>query len=123
MIDIPHLGEQHTCQKEAVFIMNFIDRAKGFASLAKEKADVVRGDITEKAGPLADKLAEKAAPLADKAADMAAKGVSVAASQVDKATGGKYRERIDNVSEKLSNVLNRDGHPDTPESQPGSQSE
>jgi hypothetical protein len=85
--------------------MNLVDKAKDFASQAKEKADEVRGDLTEKAGPLAEK-----------AAGIAAKGVTVAAARVDQATGGKYRDKIENVSGKLNEVLTREGH--TGESEP-----
>jgi hypothetical protein len=81
--------------------MGFLDKAKDLAS-----------KMTEKAGPLAEKAkpyAEKAAPYADKAATLAAKGVSEAASRMDKATGGKYHSKIETVSGKLGDALNRDG--------------
>lgn len=86
-----------------------MDKAKQVAEDLVEKA----GPLAEKAKPLADKakpLAEKAAPYAEKAADLAAKGLSSAASTVDKATGGKYHERIESVSGKVTEVLTRDGH-------------
>ena len=52
---------------------------------------------------------------------MAAKGVSNAASSVDKATGGKYHDRIENVSGKLGEALNRDGRPERNEGPGGGQ--
>ena len=101
--------------------MTFLDKAKDLASKVGERANQVAEELVDKAGPLAEKakplaekakpLAEKAAPYAEKAATLAAKGVSTAASTVDKATGGKYHERIENVSGKLGEALNRDGRP------------
>jgi antitoxin protein of toxin-antitoxin system len=93
----------------------------GFLDKAKDLASKVADDLAEKAGPLGEKakpLADKAAPYADKAATLAAKGVSSAASTVDKATGGKYHDRIETVSGKLGEALHRDGHTANPESTP-----
>ncbi|HEX3649450.1 MAG TPA: antitoxin [Pseudonocardiaceae bacterium] len=88
---------------------------------AKDLASKVADDLAGKTGPLSEKakpLAEKAAPYAEKAAGFAAKGVSTAASTVDKATGGKYHDRIETVSGKLGEALNRDGRTAKPESEP-----
>lgn len=93
--------------------MSFLDKAKQVAEDLVEKA----GPLAEKAKPLAEKakpLAEKAAPYAEKAADLAVKGVSSAASTMDKATGGKYHDRIETVSGKVAEALNRDGRKDEP---------
>ena len=93
--------------------MSFLDKAKQVAEDLVEKA----GPLAEKAKPLAEKakpLAEKAAPYAEKAADLAAKGMSSAASTMDKATGGKYHDRIETVTGKVAEVLNRDGRKDEP---------
>lgn len=104
--------------------MAFMDKAKDIAAKMSERANQVAGDLAEKAGPLAEKakpladkakpLADKAAPYAEKAATLAAKGVSNAASTVDKATGGKYHDRIETVSTKLGDALNRNGTTDEP---------
>lgn len=97
--------------------MSFLDKAKQMAGELAEKAE----PLVEKAKPLAEKakpLAEKAAPYAEKAAGLAAKGVSSAASTVDKATGGKYHEKIETVSGKVAEALNRDGK-DDPNGTPG----
>jgi hypothetical protein len=107
-------------QNEGTRVMTFMDKAKDLASKVGDKATQVAGELADKAGPLADKakplaekakplLAEKAGPLAEKAGNLAAKGVSAAASSVDKATGGKYHDRIETVTGKLGDVLNRDG--------------
>jgi phage-related tail protein len=92
--------------------MSFLDKAKDMASKVADDLAGKAGPLGEKAKPLAEKakpLAEKAAPYAEKAATLAAKGVSSAASTVDKATGGKYHDRIESVSGKLGDALNRDG--------------
>jgi hypothetical protein len=97
--------------------MTFMDKAKDLASKVTGRANQVANDLAEKAGPIAEKakpLAEKAAPLAGKAGNLAAKGVTAAASSVDKATGGKYHDRIETVTGKLGEVLNRDGHTNPP---------
>jgi len=91
--------------------MTFMDKAKDLASKVTDKANQVAEELAEKAGPLAEKakpLAEKAAPLAEKAGNLAAKGVSAAASSVDKATGGKYHDKIETVSGKLGEALTRE---------------
>ena len=84
--------------------VSFLDKAK---QVAEELVEKPRGPdgarrpsraVAEKAKP----LAEKAAPYAEKAADLAVKGVSSAASTMDKATGGKYHDRIENVSGKVT---------------------
>jgi hypothetical protein len=100
--------------------MTFMDKAKDLASKVTDKANQVAEDLAEKAGPLAEKakpLAEKAAPLAEKAGNLAAKGVSAAASSMDKATGGKYHDRIETVTGKLGEALNREGRTNPTEDQ------
>jgi antitoxin protein of toxin-antitoxin system len=88
--------------------MGLRDKAKDLATKVTHKATEVAGELADKAGPLAEKakpLAEKAKPLAEKVKPLAAKGISVAASSANKVTGGKYHDKIDNMSEKLGNVL------------------
>lgn len=66
--------------------MSFVDKAKDLANQAKGKAE----EMAEKHGP------------------QAAKGVDAAKSQLDKATGGKYSDKIEGVSNKVQDALNRD---------------
>lgn len=66
--------------------MSFLDKAKELAGQAKGKAE----EFAEKAGP------------------SAAKGLDAAKSSLDKATGGKYHDRIESVSGKVEGVLKRD---------------
>lgn len=70
--------------------MSFLDKAKGMANQAKGKAE----ELAEKHGP------------------QASKGVDAAKSQLDKATGGKYSDKIEGVSNKVQDALNRDQHND-----------
>lgn len=66
--------------------MSFLDKAKELAGQAKGKAE----ELAEKAGP------------------SAAKGLDAAKSSLDKATGGKYHDKIESVSGKVEGVLKRD---------------
>ncbi|MGW1682227.1 antitoxin [Saccharopolyspora sp. NPDC002376] len=69
--------------------MGFLDKAKELANQAKGKAE----ELAEKAGP------------------SAAKGLDAAKSSLDKATGGKYHDKIETVSNKVEGMLKRE-HPD-----------
>ena len=71
------------------------------AGPAIEKAKEVAAELAEKAGPVVERAAERAA-------ELAAQGVSVAAEQLDKVTGGKYSDKISSVSTKIEDVLDRD---------------
>jgi MT0933-like antitoxin protein len=80
-----------------------------------EKASELAGQAAQAAGPalerakeVAGDLAEKAGPLVERAAGIAAQGVSAAAEQIDKVTGGKYSDKISTVSAKIEDVLDRD---------------
>lgn len=52
-----------------------------------------------------DRAKELAQQAIDKAGPSAAKGVDAASSQLDKVTGGKYHDQIENVSNKVTGVL------------------
>ena len=82
----------------------FIERANELAAQAVEAA----GPALERAREVAGDLAVKAGPYVDKAAVIAAQGVHVAAEQLDKATSGKYSDKIASVSSKIENTLDRD---------------
>ena len=73
--------------------MNFLDKAKEMAQQARSRA----GEMAEKAGP------------------SAAKGLDAAKSRLDKATGGKYHDKLENVSNKVEGLLKRDQRPGGPE--------
>ena len=65
--------------------MGFLDKAKELAQQARTKAE----DLAEKAGP------------------NAAKGLDAAKSGLDKATGGKYHDKIESVGGKVEGMLHR----------------
>ena len=76
----------------------YLDQAKGKA-----------GDLKEKAGPVASQAAGKAGEFAGKAGGAAAHGVESASGALDRATGGKYSDKIKSLSDKLGQMLER-GH-------------
>jgi len=61
----------------------------------------------DKAKKLAEQAAEKAAPLLDKAAPHAQDMVDKAGQQIDKRTGGKYRDKIEAVEAKVGELADR----------------
>jgi hypothetical protein len=94
---------------------NFTQRASQLANQAAdaagpaiERARVAAGELAEKAGPYVDKAATAAAPYLRQAAELAAQGVSAAAGQLDKATSGKYSDRISTVAGKIGQTLDRE---------------
>ncbi|MCI2421306.1 antitoxin [Saccharopolyspora sp. K220] len=70
--------------------MSFLDKAKELAHQARGKAE----HLAEKAGP------------------SAVKGLDAAKTSLDKATGGKYHDKIENVSHKVEGMIKREHHPD-----------
>jgi hypothetical protein len=80
----------------------------GLTDKAKELTDIA----LVKAGELSEVAREKAPDLFDRAADLAVKATDAAASGVDRATGGRYHERIEEVTAKVEASLDR--HTDTP---------
>jgi hypothetical protein len=80
------------------------ERATELADQAAQAA----GPALEKAKEVAADLAEKAAPVVERAAELAAQGVSAAAEQLDKATKGKYSDKISTVATKIEDALDRD---------------
>ncbi|HEX8303587.1 MAG TPA: antitoxin [Jatrophihabitans sp.] len=74
-----------------------LDKLKKMADQAKEKAGPMAQQAKEKAGPMAEQAKEKAAELATKAAPAVSQGVGKAAGSLDKATKGRYTDKIDKV--------------------------
>jgi ElaB/YqjD/DUF883 family membrane-anchored ribosome-binding protein len=81
------------------------EKAGPYLDQAKERA----GDMKEKAGPMANQAAGKAGEFAGKAGGAAAHGVESASGALDRATGGKYSDKIKSVADKLGQMLER-GH-------------
>lgn len=82
---------------------NFTERATALVNQAAEAA----GPIIVKAKEAAGEFAVKAGPYVEKAASIAAQGVAVAAGQLDKATGGKYSDKISSVASKIDGSLDK----------------
>jgi hypothetical protein len=55
----------------------------------------------------AKKMAERAAPLIDKAAPHAREVADKAGQQIDKRTGGKYRDKIEQVEAKVGELADK----------------
>ncbi len=91
---------------------SFTDRA---AELAREAA-AAAGPLAARAKELAEQAVVAAGPIAEQARVRAAQGVDVVAGSLDKATGGKYSERIHTVASKVESVL--DGAPKAPPTDP-----
>ena len=77
--------------------MGVLDKVKQLFGQAKDKATDVAGDVADKAGDVASKAGE-----------VAATGVEKAAEGVDKVTGGKFHDKIDDVSNKVEGALDKD---------------
>lgn len=74
------------------------------AELAGQAA-AVAGPLAARAKEVAGQAAAAAGPIAEQARVRAAQGVDVVAGSLDKATGGKYSERIHSVASKVESVL------------------
>lgn len=88
-------GHQASVEQKVTAQMN-IDKAKDIAGQAAEKASEVASDLAEKVGPLAEKAGE-----------VAAKGVHAAADAANKATGGRFEDKIGSVTEKVEGKLKK----------------
>lgn len=75
----------------------------GLTDKAKELTDTA----LLKAGELSEVAREKAPGYLDRAADFAVKATDVAASGVDRATGGRFHDRIEEVTAKVGASLDR----------------
>lgn len=79
----------------------FTDRAAELAGQAAAAA----GPLAARARELAEQTAAAAAPIVEQARVRAAQSVDVVAGSLDKATGGKYTDRIHTVATKVESVL------------------
>jgi hypothetical protein len=81
----------------------------GITERAKELADAA----LLKAGELSEVAREKAPGYLDKAADVTVKAVDAAASGVDRVTGGRFHDKLEDVTTKVEEGLDRP-RPTTP---------
>jgi hypothetical protein len=82
----------------------------GLTDKAKELTDTA----LLKAGELSEVAREKAPGYLDRAADFAVKAADAAASGVDRATRGRFHDRIDEVTAKVEASLDRPRPTDAP---------
>lgn len=82
----------------------------GLTDKAKELTDTA----LLKAGELSEVAREKAPGYLDRAADLAVKAADAAASGVDRATGGRFHEKIEEVTAKVEASLDRPRPTDGP---------
>ncbi len=75
----------------------------GITDKAKELTDTA----LLKAGELSEVAREKAPGYLDRAADLAVKATDAAASGMDRATGGRFHEKIEGVTAKVGQSLDR----------------
>ena len=75
----------------------------GLTDKAKELTDAA----LLKAGELSEVAREKAPGYLDRAADLAAKATEAAGSRVDGVTGGRYHDRIEELTTKVEHSLDR----------------
>jgi hypothetical protein len=92
--------------------MGITDKAKELADIALEKAGEYSEKAAGKASELADTAREKAPGYLDRAAELAGKAVDATAAGVDKATGGRFHDKIDSAHGKVSETLARDAASD-----------
>lgn len=79
-----------------------------------EKAKELTDTALLKAGELSEVAREKAPGYLDRAADLAVKAADATASGVDRATGGRFHEKIEEVTAKVEASLDRPRPTDGP---------
>jgi hypothetical protein len=79
-----------------------------------EKAKELTDTALVKAGELSEVAREKAPGYLDRAADLAVKAADATASGVDRATRGRFHDRIEEVTAKVEASLDRPRPTDAP---------
>lgn len=79
-----------------------------------EKAKELTDAALLKAGELSEVAREKAPGYLDRAADLAVKAVDAAASGVDRATGGRFHDKLEGATVKVEETLDRPRSDDAP---------
>ena len=87
--------------------MGLTEKAKGFADLVFEKLGLFGERAATKVAEFSGVARERAPSYLDRAADMAGKAVESTAARVDKATGGRYHDKIEGASTKVGQTLDR----------------
>jgi hypothetical protein len=84
-----------------------VQAAGPLAAQARERAGQVAEKVGQAAGPRATQAKEKVGEVAEKVGHAAAHGLDAVAGSLNRATGGKYQDRITSVSGKLEHALER----------------
>jgi len=87
--------------------MGLTEKAKEFADLVFEKLGLFGERAATKVAEFSGAARERAPGYLDRAADMAGKAVESTAARVDKATGGRYHDKIEGASTKVGHTLDR----------------
>jgi hypothetical protein len=87
--------------------MGLTEKAKEFADRLFGKLELFGERAATKVAEFSGVAREKAPGYLDRAADMAGRAVESTAARVDKATGGKYHEKIEGASTKVSHTFDR----------------
>ncbi|GAA1185678.1 antitoxin [Pseudonocardia alaniniphila] len=87
--------------------MGLTEKAKEFADRLFGKLELFGERAATKVAEFSGVAREKTPGYLDRAADMAGRAVESTAARVDKATGGKYHDKIEGASTKLSHTLDR----------------
>jgi hypothetical protein len=87
--------------------MGLTEKAKEFADRVFGKLELFGERAATKVAEFSGVAREKTPGYLDRAADMAGKAVESTAARVDKATGGRYHDKIEGASTKLGHTLDR----------------
>jgi hypothetical protein len=87
--------------------MGLTEKAKEFADLVFERLGLFGERAATKVAEFSGVARERTPGYLDRAADMAGKAVESTAARVDKATGGRYHDKIEHASTKVGHTLDR----------------
>lgn len=96
-----------TADKVKIVVDNALRKVGEYSEKASERATGLAEDAAKKAGEFTEIAREKAPAYLDRAAEIAGKAADVTAERVDKATGGRYHDKIDSVHGKLDETFHR----------------
>jgi hypothetical protein len=96
-----------TADKVKIVVDNALRKVGEYSEKAGERATGLAGDAAKKASELTEVAREKAPGYLDRAAEIAGKAAGATAEGVDKATGGRYHNKIDSVHGKVDVTLHR----------------
>ena len=101
------MGRMASADKVKIVVDNALRKVGEYSDKASEKAAVLAEKAAEKAGELTEVARERAPGYLDRAAELAGKAADATAASVDKATSGRYHEKIDTAHGKVDDTLHR----------------